>query len=82
MIKVLIWRVSNDTGFQDKAIKILEQQHDGVEIVGVTAEAETTLAYEGKNVAFIPLTEVYRGGGIISSSSSAQRNLECIPLME
>ena len=34
MIKVLIWRVSNDTSFQDKAIKILEQQHDGIEIVG------------------------------------------------
>lgn len=34
MLKVLIWLVSNDTRFQDNAIKILEQQHDGIEIVG------------------------------------------------
>lgn len=34
MIKVLVWRVSNETSFQDNAIKILEQQHNGVEIVG------------------------------------------------
>lgn len=73
MIKVFIWRVSNDTSFQDKAIKILEQQHNGIEIVGVTADAETSLIYEGKNVTFIPFTEVNRGGGgMILSSSSVQ----------
>lgn len=64
MIKVLVWKFSDDTGFQDKAIKILEQQHNGVEIVGVTAETETTLVYEGKNVTFIPLAEVDGGGGL------------------
>lgn len=42
MIKVLIWRVSNDTSFQDKAIKILEQQHDGIEIVGNATTEEIT----------------------------------------
>ena len=34
MLKILIWQVSNDTSFKDKAIKILEQQHDGIEIIG------------------------------------------------
>ena len=34
MLKVLIWQVSNNTSFKDKAIKILEQQHNGIEIVG------------------------------------------------
>ena len=34
MLKVLIWQVSPDTAFKDTAIKILEQQHDGIEIVG------------------------------------------------
>ena len=34
MLRVLIWQVSPDTAFKDKAIKILEQQHNGIEIVG------------------------------------------------
>ena len=34
MLKILIWQVSEDTAFKDKALKILEQQHDGIEIVG------------------------------------------------
>ena len=39
MIKVLIWQVSPDTSFKDKALKILEQQNHGIEIVGeVTTE--------------------------------------------
>ena len=34
MLKVLIWNVTNEMIFKDKALKILEQQHNGVEIVG------------------------------------------------
>ena len=34
MLKILVWQVSEDTAFKDKALKILEQQHDGIEIVG------------------------------------------------
>lgn len=33
-MKVLIWQVSEDTAFKDKALKILEQQNDGIEVVG------------------------------------------------
>lgn len=33
MIKALIWRVSDNTQHYDKAINILERQHDGVEVV-------------------------------------------------
>ena len=58
MVKVLIWQVSNDMRFKDKAIKILEQQHDGIEIVG---EASTE-----------DIAKVYGGGVMIFSLSSAQ----------
>ena len=50
MIKVLIWRVSDDMQFRDNALKILEQQHDGIEIVAEAA---------GEDVAKVAV-----GGGI------------------
>lgn len=34
MVKILIWQVSPDVSFKDNALKILEQQHNGIEIVG------------------------------------------------
>ena len=34
MLRILIWQVSNDMTFKDYALKILEYQHDGLEIVG------------------------------------------------
>ena len=40
MLKVLIWNISNDTSFRDNALKILEQQNDGLEIVGETTTAD------------------------------------------
>lgn len=40
MIKVLIWQVSDKTQFKDKAIEILERQHDGIEIVGSVVNEE------------------------------------------
>ena len=40
MLKVLVWQLSADTTFKDKAIKILEQQHDGIEIVGSAVNEE------------------------------------------
>lgn len=61
MLKLLIWRVSDDMSFQDNALKILERQHNGIELVGVTANTETSLIYEGKNVKFIPFAEVDGG---------------------
>ncbi len=50
MIKVLTWFVSNDTKFQDKAIKILEQQHNGIEVVGKAVNED--------------IAKVDRGGGL------------------
>lgn len=46
MLKVLVWRVSNDTTFQDNALKILERQHDGIEIVGAVSEDISNLKKE------------------------------------
>lgn len=37
MLKILAWIVSNDYRFLNGAINILERQHNGVELVGVTA---------------------------------------------
>ena len=34
MLRVLIWQVSDDVTFKDFALKVLEYQHDGLEIVG------------------------------------------------
>ena len=58
MLKVLVWQVSNDTSFKDKAIKILEQQHNGIEIVGEAVNND--------------IAKVDWGGIMMFSSSSAQ----------
>ena len=34
MLKIFLWVVSKDTRFLKDAIKILERQHNGIEIVG------------------------------------------------
>ncbi len=34
MLRVLIWQVSDDMTSKDFALKVLEYQHDGLEIVG------------------------------------------------
>lgn len=62
MIKVLVWQVSDNKQYLDDALKILERQHNGIELVGVTADAETSFVYEGRNVTFVPLAEVDGGG--------------------
>ena len=75
MIKVLIWVVSEDTRFFNSAITILERQHNGVELVGLTAIQEIELFKGGKNVLnvpFIPLGKLTGEGDMIFSSASAQ----------
>ena len=37
MLKVMLWVVSKDNGFVDNALKILERQHNGLEVVGMVA---------------------------------------------
>ena len=44
MKKVLLWVIANDTRFFQGAINILTVQHNGVDIVGVTANAPINLA--------------------------------------
>ena len=72
MLKVLIWVVSEDTSFFNSAITILERQHNGVELVGLTSSREIGLAKDGRNVPFIPLGKLTGGGCMIFSSLSAQ----------
>ena len=58
MLKILLWFVSNDVRFLDTATKILERQHNGIEIVGVTANVSIKLQRDGKNLPFVLLSEV------------------------
>ncbi len=74
MLKTLIWVVSNDGRFFNGALNILERQHNGLELVGVTAGSPIQLAKDGYAVPFVPLAELNAWGGVMtSSSSSAQR---------
>ena len=72
MLKVLVWVVSNDSRFFNAAINILERQHNGVELVGVTAGVPIQLNRNGKFVNFVQLDKV-DGGGIMTFSSSSAR---------
>lgn len=58
MLKVLIRVVSEDTSFFNGAITILERQHNGVELVGLTSVREIGLAKDGRNVPFLPLDKI------------------------
>ena len=62
MLKILLWVVSQDGRFLNGALKILERQHNGVEVVGVTAGVPIQLVKDGKKVDFIPLDKVDGGG--------------------
>ncbi len=64
MLKVLIWVVSEDTRFFQGAMNILERQHNGVEIVGVTSETAIQLDCDGAIVPFVQLERLTRGGGV------------------
>lgn len=61
MLKILVWLATNDIRFFNGALNILERQQNGIELVGITAETETSLVYEGRKVNFIPLAEVNEG---------------------
>ena len=62
MLKVMLWVVSNDGRFFNGALSILERQHNGIELVGVTAVAPIQIAKDGRNVPFVSLDEVDGGG--------------------
>ncbi len=62
MLKILLWVVSRDGRFFNGALKILERQQNGVEVVGVTANVPIQLAKDGRTVDFIPLDKVDGGG--------------------
>ena len=61
MLKILLWVVSRDGRFFNGALKILERQQNGVEVVGVTAGVPIQLAKDGRTVDFIPLDKVDGG---------------------
>ncbi len=62
MLKTLLWVVSNGGRFFQGAMNILEHQHNGLEVVGVTAGAPIRLTKNGKIVPFVSLSEVDGGG--------------------
>ena len=62
MLKIFLRVVSNDGRFFNGALHILERQHNGLELVGVTAGAPIQLNQDSRKVPFVPLNEVDRGG--------------------
>ncbi|MBR3049822.1 MAG: hypothetical protein IKG61_00030 [Selenomonadaceae bacterium] len=62
MLKVFLWFVSNDSRFFNGALNILERQHNGVEVVNLTAVAPIQLTKDGKIVPFVPLDRLTGGG--------------------
>ena len=57
--RIIIWIVSDDGRYIGGALNILTQQHNGVEILGVTA----TQKIQVNNFSFIPLNEINMNGG-------------------
>ena len=62
MLKILLWVVSNDGRFLQGAVNVLERQHNGVELVGVTSMQEISLAKDGKAVPFVLPNEIEWAG--------------------
>ena len=57
MLKIFLWVASEYTTYLEDALKILERQHNGIEIVGVTSAVEVTLDINGKNIPFVPFKD-------------------------
>ena len=57
--RIIIWFVSNDNRFIGAALNNLAQQHNGIEILGVTATQKISV----NNFKFIPLNEINLNGG-------------------
>ena len=70
MKKVLLWIVANDGRFFQGAINILEQQYNGIEVVGMTSSLPIELKNpQGENLRRVSHKEVANdsfGGGTTS----------------
>ena len=60
--RIIVWFVSNDGTFINASLNILAQQHNGIEIVGVTATQKISV----NDWEFLPLNEISlnREGGM------------------
>ena len=63
MLKTFLWVASEDTIYLEDALKILERQHNGIEIFGMTSAVEVTLDINGKKIPFVPLNKLDAVGG-------------------
>ena len=57
--RIIIWLISDDGRFIGAALNILERQHNGIEILGITATQKISV----NNFNFIPLNEISMNGG-------------------
>ena len=57
--RIVVWFVSNDGRYIGAALNILERQHNGIELIGVTATQKISV----NNLPFIPLNEINMNGG-------------------
>ncbi|MBQ4495496.1 MAG: DUF1919 domain-containing protein [Selenomonadaceae bacterium] len=71
MLKVLVWQVSKDTSFKDKAIKILEQQHNGIEIVGEAVNEDIAKVDGGGQYDVLLVVGARKAGGMSKVTAKA-----------
>lgn len=82
MLKVLVWIVSNDDRYLEKAINILASQQNGVELVGVTADLAVQFTCDGKTVPFIPLDKVSGGEYDVILAVGARKDIFHVRMRE
>lgn len=73
MLKVLVWQVSPDTSFKDKAIKILEQLHDGIEIVGEASNENIAKVDGGGHYDVLLCVGAKKAGGMSKVTANAHK---------
>ena len=58
--RIIIWLFSDDGRYIVDALNILAQQHNGIEILGVTATQNISV----NNLPFLPLNEISLNRGV------------------
>lgn len=66
MLKTFLWVASEYTTYFEESLKILERQHNGIDLVGMTSAVEITLDIKGKNIPFVPIDKLTHWGGCMT----------------
>ena len=75
ILKVLIWQVSNDVHFKNNALKILEQQHGGIEIIGEVSNEDIVKVKKDRQYDILLVVGAKATGMNKVTQDAAQLNL-------